>query len=70
MCTLPTWVPGWTMQTCEEAIDFASPEFSRCLLGNPFKATNDICMSVVTQILMCLLALKNRGYVRPIASPG
>jgi hypothetical protein len=35
MCGLPSWVPEWTMQTCEEAIEFASPEFSRCLQGNP-----------------------------------
>lgn len=32
---LPSWVPEWTMQPCEEAIEFASPEFSRCLRGNP-----------------------------------
>ncbi|KFA71993.1 hypothetical protein S40288_08080 [Stachybotrys chartarum IBT 40288] len=32
---LPSWVPEWTMETCEEAIQFASHEFSRCLQGNP-----------------------------------
>ncbi|KAK7426493.1 hypothetical protein QQZ08_007088 [Neonectria magnoliae] len=35
MTSLPSWVPEWTMQPCEEAIEFASSEFSRCLRGNP-----------------------------------
>ena len=34
MCGLPSWVPEWTMKTCEEAMEFASPKFSRCVLGN------------------------------------
>ncbi|KAF9772424.1 hypothetical protein IL306_009871 [Fusarium sp. DS 682] len=35
MNSLPSWVPEWTMKPCEEAIEFASPKFSRCLRGNP-----------------------------------
>jgi hypothetical protein len=35
IASLPSWVPEWTMQPCEEAIEFANPEFSRCLRGNP-----------------------------------
>lgn len=35
MPKLPSWVPEWTMESCEEALEFARPEFSRCLSGNP-----------------------------------
>jgi len=35
MSKLPSWVPEWTMASCEESIEFASPEFSRCLACNP-----------------------------------
>ncbi|CAH0046052.1 unnamed protein product [Clonostachys solani] len=35
MVSLPSWVPEWTMQPCEEAVEFASAEFSQCLRGNP-----------------------------------
>lgn len=33
--SIPTWVPEWTMQPCEEALEFASPDFSQCLRANP-----------------------------------
>ncbi|PMD23464.1 hypothetical protein NA56DRAFT_72012 [Hyaloscypha hepaticicola] len=33
---LPSWVPELTMAPCEEAIEFATLEFSRCLSCNPF----------------------------------
>ncbi|EEU34771.1 uncharacterized protein NECHADRAFT_82369 [Fusarium vanettenii 77-13-4] len=33
--SLPSWVPEWTMKPCEEALEFASPLFSRSLPGNP-----------------------------------
>ncbi|KAH7267942.1 heterokaryon incompatibility protein-domain-containing protein [Fusarium solani] len=36
MPSLPSWVPEWTMKPCEEALEFASPPFSRSLPGNPF----------------------------------
>lgn len=32
---LPTWVPEWTMEPCEEAVEFASPTFSRCIQADP-----------------------------------
>ncbi|RKL06842.1 hypothetical protein BFJ70_g16978 [Fusarium oxysporum] len=35
MTSLPSWVPEWTMKPCEEAVEFANSEFSRCLRGNP-----------------------------------
>lgn len=35
MFKLPSWIPEWTMASCEEALEFASPEFSRCLACNP-----------------------------------
>jgi hypothetical protein len=35
MESLPSWVPEWTMRPCEEAVEFASPDFSQCLSGNP-----------------------------------
>jgi hypothetical protein len=35
MPKLPSWVPEWTMAPCEEALEFAALEFSRCLSCNP-----------------------------------
>lgn len=35
MPKLPSWVPEWTMESCEEALEFARPEFSKYLSGNP-----------------------------------
>lgn len=35
MPELPSWVPEWTMASCEEALEFALPESSRCLAYNP-----------------------------------
>ena len=34
MPELPSWVPEWTMESCEEALEFARPEFSQYLSGN------------------------------------
>jgi hypothetical protein len=30
-----SWVPEWTMESCPEALEFARPEFSQYLSGNP-----------------------------------
>ena len=42
MPKLPSWVPEWTMAPCEEALEFAVPEFSRCLACNPFIEGNSL----------------------------